>query len=823
MKTVRLLAATCFLFFTDLPNARADSSIEVLVDPPTLNLSGPNSRYHLLVHEKLADGSITDLSRSAKYVSQDNKIASVSPIGLVRGLGDGKTSIQIEARGRTLTVPVTIANANQPRSVHFENDIVPLLGRYGCNASGCHGKAEGQNGFKLSVFGFDPAADYNALLKEGRGRRVMPSAPERSLILTKAAGQVAHGGGLRIPAGSEAFETLRAWIASGAPLGDPAAPRVESIRIEPPQRVLGLHSGQQLRVVARYSNGRQADVTSLARFQTNNEVVAVVGSEGLVQTADVPGEAVVMAAFMNEVANFQVMVPRPKSGDFPNLKANNFIDPLVDTKLKKLNIISSGPADDYTFVRRVYIDIIGTLPTPDEVRKFVKDTAADKRAKLVDKLLERPEYGDYWALKWADLLRVERGALGHKRAYAYYRWIRESFENNKPYDQFVRELLTAEGPIDEVPAANFYRVANKPGDAANSVTQVFLGIRIACAECHHHPYDRWAQDDYYRMSAFFAPLSVAKVAGVEALMGDGNSQARNPRSGETLTASPLGARVHLPTPATNLVGIKLLVSDGKGDQRKQLAEWLVSPRNPWFSRNLVNRYWSEFFGRGIIDPVDDVRATNPPSNPELLDALAKHFDDVNYDLKKLIKTIVLSRTYQTSSKPNDTNTRDEQNFSRYLFRKPEAEVLLDMICQTLGVAEKFEGMPLGTRAIQLWDSKTKNYFLKSTGRPSRATVCECERQKEPNLAAVLHILNSDTVNSKLRHENGTVARLARTINDDDTLIEEMYLLFFGRPPTENEKLPVRKHIQQVGAGNRQRSIEDIAWAFINSKEFLFNR
>ena len=818
---IRLLSTLIALAALTSP-LQAEVTAVIAADPPALTLSGPNARQYLLIHETLPDGTIVDLTRSAKYTAKDDKIAAVSAAGLVRGLADGQTTIQVEARGRMLTVPVRVMNSTQVRQFHFENDIVPLLGRFGCNSSGCHGKAEGQNGFKLSVFGFDAAADYSALLKEGRGRRVLPSTPERSLILTKASGQVAHGGGLRIPANSEAYATLRGWIAAGAPIGSASAPRVENIRIEPAERVLALHSGQQLRVMARYSDGRDVDVTSLARFQTNNETVAVVGSEGFVHTADVPGEAAIMAAFMNEVASFRVMVPQVKSGDFPKLKTNNFIDPLVDAKLKKLNIIPSEPVDDYTFVRRVYLDIIGTLPTPDEVRKFAKDPVADKRTRLVDVLLERPEYADYWALKWADLLRVDRGVLGHKRAYAYYRWIRESIGENKLYDQFARELVTAEGLIDEVPAANFYRVASKPGDAANSLSQVFLGIRITCAECHHHPYDRWGQDDYHRMSAFFAPVSASKVGGADALLAAGDSLARNPRSGLTLTASPLGVRVDAPTAAGQLLGIKQLAVDGKGDQRKVLAEWLVSPRNPWFARNLVNRYWSEFFGRGIVDPVDDVRATNPPSNPELLDALAKHFDEVNYDLKKLIRTIVLSRTYQTSSKPNDANAKDEQNFSRSLFRRPDAEVIHDMITHTLGVPEKFEGMPLGTRAIQLWDNKTKSYFLKTFGRPSRSTVCECERAVEPNLASALHLLNSDALSSKLQHENGMVARFARTFNNDDDLIEEMYLLFYSRLPGNEEKQKVREYIQKVGAGNRRRSIEDVAWAFVNTKEFLFN-
>ena len=801
---------------------RADAPIaEVVADPPTLTLNGPNARYSLLIHGKTADGNFVDLTRAAKYRSKKPAVAAVTLAGLVRGVGDGEAAVVVEAAGRTLTVPVRVAGSGRPRSYHFVNDVEPLFGRFGCNASGCHGKAEGQNGFKLSVFGFDPPADYAALVKEARGRRIFPAAPEHSLLLLKASGGAAHGGGNRIPAGSEAYETIRGWIAAGAPVGDPNEPSVASIRVEPGERVLRMRGQQQLRVVARYADGREVDVTRHARFQCNNEAVALVSADGLVTAGDVPGEAAVMASFANEVSVFRLIVPRAERVAFPKLPANNFIDPLVDAKLRKLNVVPSGACDDAEFLRRVYLDVIGTLPTADEARKFLADKSPDRRAKLVDSLLERPEYADYWALKWADVLRVDRAVLGHRRAYAYYRWVRESIAANKPFDRFARELVTAEGPLDEVAPANFYRVTGKPGESANTLSQVFLGVRIACAECHHHPFDRWAQNDYYGMAAFFTPVGVRKVGPDDALLATGDFTARNPRSGENVSALPLGDRKpELPLPLL-LLGAKRPPVAATGDRRLELAEWMTRPENPFFARNLANRYWAHFLGRGLVEPIDDVRATNPPTNPELLDALAKHVVESKYDLKQLIRTITASRAYRTSAKPNATNTKDEQNYSRALLKRVDAEVLLDMVCQTTGVPEKFPGVPSGYRAVQLWDSKVNHYFLKLFGRPSRVSACECERNAEPNVAQVLHFLNSPEVQAKLSHEAGTVAKLVRRHADDGRLVEELYLTFYARFPDDREKAVGVAHLRKDPSKRRQAA-EDLAWSLLNSLEFVFN-
>lgn len=819
-------AALFFTFsFLLLPsvNAAEQSIVDVTVDPATVSLAGSHAYYTLLVHGKTKEGRLVDLTRDAHFVSSDAQVASVSEAGVVRARGDGGTNIVVETAGRTLKVKVQVVGTTQPRRFNFENDIIAILSRFGCNSSGCHGKAEGQNGFKLSVFGFDPPADFAALTKEGRGRRVFPGSPEHSLLLSKSAGVVPHGGGLRIQRGSNDYETLRGWIAAGMPFGADTDPRVDSIRVEPRERLLDMHGQQQLRVIARYSDGRDLDVTAHAKFQSNNDTLAVVSATGLVHAGDVPGDVAVMAAFMGAVDVFRALVPRAetiaKYGDFP---AGNFIDPLVFRKMQKLNIAPSELASDAEYLRRVYLDVIGTLPTADEARRFLTDQRADRRARLVDELLQRPEFADYWALKWADLLRVDRQALGHKRAYSYYKWIRESLAANKPLDQFARELVTAEGPLAEVGPANFYKVVPVAGDAASALSQVLLGVRITCAQCHHHPYDRWSQTDYYGMQAFFAPVSVKATSAGEMLMTSGDPPTKHPRTGAPIFAHALGTQ--MPEPAKTEGAGKTQGaprSANPSDRRIALADWLTSPTNPWFARNLTNRAWAHFLGRGLVEPVDDVRDTNPPSNPELLDALAKHLIASKYDFKQLIRTITASRVYQLSSRPNDTNERDEQNYSRAVFKRLDAEVLFDMVCQTTGVPERFEGVPPGARAIQLWDSKVKHYFLKIFGRPQRVSACECERVTEPGVAQILHIMNSPAIHAKLGHDLGSVERLSRLKTDDAQLVDELYLTFFSRFPSEKEKTTAVSYLRKDPAERRQAA-EDLAWSMLNSLEFVFN-
>ena len=801
--------ALIFLAILAQPLLAQEGAIELIVDPGVAQLRGPQAVYSLLVTGKSRDGQLVDLTHTAKYQSLKPAVAKVSALGVIHAIADGKTEIVVEAAGKTAKVAVNIQGTQEPRVYHFENDIMPLFSRFGCNSAGCHGNSGGQNGFKFSVFAFDPLADFNALVKEARGRRIMPAAPESSLLLAKPSGRLPHGGGIRIQEGSTEYELLRGWIAAGTPFGDPLASRIVAVRVEPKERVLRMKGQQQIRVIARHADGREIDVTAHARYQSNQDSFASVSAEGLVAVNATPGEVAIMASYANCVDTFRAIVPRPDViANYPPFPESNFIDRHVIAKLKKLNIAPSELCDDSTYLRRVYLDVIGTLPTAEEARRFLADKRANKRELLVDELLERPEFADYWALKWADTLRVDRQILGQKRAYAYYRWIRESIAVNKPFDRFARELLTAEGPLEETGPANFYKVVTKPGETASTLSQVLLGVRIACAECHHHPYDRWSQTDYFGMTAFFTPVSLRPSPRGESIQVQGDPVTKHPRTGEAIQPYALATKMPDKAPP--------------GDRRIVLAEWMTSPANPWFARNLANRVWAHMLGRGLVEPIDDVRDTNPPSNPELLDALAKHVVETKFDVKQLIRAIAKSRTYQLSSKPNVSNEKDEMNYSRSLFRRLDAEVMLDMVSQTLGVPEKFGGTPPGTRAIQLWDSKVTHYFLKLYGRPQRATACECERNHEPSVSQVLHLLNSPEIHAKLTHERGNIARWVREKKSDTELVDEIYLTFYSRLPDDGERKTSLRHLERNGSQRRQAA-EDLAWTLMNTLEFVFKR
>jgi len=697
--------------------------------------------------------------------------------------------------------------AGEGEGVDFAHDVLPLMSRLGCNASACHGKAEGQNGFKLSVFGNDPKADRDAIVNQSRGRRIMPSAPEESLLLRKASAEIPHAGGPRMKRNSPEYGVLRDWIAGGAPYALSAKADVTQVRVEPPEQIMGFHQSQPLKVVATFSDGTERDVTWLSVFHSNNAALAEVDESGVVSTGTSVGQAAIMGRYLGRIAIFQAAVPRPG----PAVAATtgdgfNVIDDLVGSNLRKMNLQPSELADDATFLRRVSLDVIGRLPTPDEARRFLASTEPDKRRRVVDALLELPEYANYWSLKWADLLRVDRLALGYRDAHAYYEWIHDSVASDKPLDAFARELLLAEGPLTEQPAGDFYKVAKKPGEMAAEISQVFLGIRITCAECHQHPYDRWTQRDYHGMRAFFEQVSYKKLDGAEALIIQGNPKVQHPRTKEIINAYPLGADMPDATP--------------DGDRRVGLAQWMTSPENPWFAHNMANRIWAHFFGRGIVEPVDDVRATNPPSNPALLDALTKHLVDYQFDAKALIRLVVASRTYQLSSKPNATNEDDAQNFSRSLFRRLPAEALLDAVCDVTGVPEKFAGVPIGTRAVELWDNQQQHYFLKLFGRPARATPCECERSAGASISQALHLMNSPNLQDKLAHEGGRMAHLA-TLTDDNRVVEELYLACYSRLPDDGEKKYAVSHLASH-ASERRKAIEDLAWSLMNSLEFTFN-
>jgi len=699
------------------------------------------------------------------------------------------------------------AMAGRPQ-IDFVHDVAPVLSRLGCNGSACHGKAEGQNGFKLSIFENDPEADYFAIVKQARGRRVMFAAPDASLLLQKAVAEVPHTGGPRTRAGSREYAVLRDWIAGGAPFRVAGRSEVKALRMDPAREVMGFNQRRPLRVIASYSDGREEDVTWLAMFHSNNTGLADADENGVVLTGAAVGQATLMARFSGQTATFQATIPRPGARvEFPDHAGFNGLDSLVDANLRRMNLSPSAVADDAEFLRRVYLDIIGRLPTAAEARAFLAEASEGKCARLVETLLAAPEYAAFWALKWADLLRVDRLALSPEEAFAYYSWIRDAVAANKPLDAFARELLTAEGPLKEQPAGYFYKVAKKSGEMAASASQVLLGVRITCAECHQHPYDRWTQRDYHGMRGFFEQIKYKKLADGEALVAEGNPVINHPRTKEVVHPYALGTA--MPEKVS------------EGDRRHALAEWLIAPENPWFARNLANRLWAHFLGRGVIEPVDDLRSTNPPSNPELLDALARHLVEQRFDAKALIRFITASRTYQLASQPNETNAGDEQNFSRALFRRLPAEVLMDAVCDVTGVPEKFAGVPLGSRAVELWDSQQQHYFLKLFGRPMRATACDCERSTGASISQALHLMNSPALQAKLAHGGGAIARLVANHADDGDLVDELYLASFSRFPSKEEKSNAGQHLA-AHSGQRRQAAEDLAWSLLNSLEFVFN-
>ena len=788
----------------------------ITTSPTVVELRGPAETYSILVHGRNettahrqgASAAEFDLTHAASFRSLAPDVLAVTEQGVIRGVAGGEGIVEVEVAGRRRHVRVSVTQFDKPREFHFQDDVLPIITRFGCNSSACHAKAEGQNGFKLSVFGYDSEADYDAMVKQLRGRRIAIAAPDLSLLLLKAANQVPHGGGRRFDLDSWAYATLRGWIQAGGPVGRSDAPTVESVFITPSGRRLRMGATQQLQVVATYSDGHKVDVTSLAKYQSNNEGLADVDEFGRVTVGKVPGQVAIMANYQNQVSVFLALIPRTDTGDeFPELAENNFIDTLVYDKLRDLNIAPSEPATDSDFLRRVYLDVIGTLPTSAEANRFLADKRPDKRSRLVDELLRRPEYATYWALKFSDLLRVDRDLLGHRGAYEYHRWIRQSLASNKPLDRFTYEILTAEGPANEAPQGGLFKAVKEPGKRASTVSQVFLGVRIECAQCHHHPFDRWSQNDYYGMADFFAQLQTKTSPQGESLLTAGNPETKHPRTGETVFAYALGTPMPKRAPS--------------GDRRLVLAQWLTAPENPWFAHNFANRLWAHFMERGLVEPVDDFRDTNPPSNAELLDALAGHLVETGFDLKALMRTITSSSVYQLSASPNSTNKRDEQNYSRALLKPLDAEVLLDALCQTTGIPEKFPGITAGLRAIELWDSQAHHDFLSLFGRPDRKSACECERVNEPTVGQVLHLMNSSRIDNKLSHDGGVVSRLERENADDGKLVHALYLNFFSRYATPEEHKVATEHMA-AGSQQRRQAAVDLAWSLLNSLEFALN-
>jgi hypothetical protein len=707
----------------------------------------------------------------------------------------------------------------------FERDIQPILTKAGCNAGACHGKARGQNGFQLSLLAYDHDFDYNALVTEARGRRVFPASPENSLLLKKATGQVPHGGGKKLPADGPDYRTLLNWVTAGAPRTPADAPKIVKITVSPPSKVMAFRETHQLRVTAHFSDGSTEDVTRLAAFSSSESVYAAVDANGLVTAGPIPGEAAIMARFMEKFVVCTVLIPMPgavHADVYTKLPRQNFIDGHAWAKLQQLRITPSAPAGDATFHRRAFLDVIGRLPTPDETRAFLADTDPKKREKLIDALLARPEYADFWANKWTDLLRPNPYHVGMKATYNLDQWLRQSFRENKPYDRFVRELIAAKGSTFTNGAVVMYRDRRDPAEITTMVSQLFLGVRLDCAKCHHHPFEVWGQDDFYSFAAFFGRIGRKGVGisapisgGEEAVyLGDGTGGRRR---GGGAVKHPLTGKEMTPTP---LLGQPLDI-DPEKDPRDVLAEWVTAPQNPYFARVIVNRVWADLMGRGIVDPVDDLRATNPPSNPELLDALAVDFRKNGCDLKKLIKTIATSYVYGLSTTPNDRNVGDTRNYSRHYRQRLRAEVLLDMVSDVTGVPETFDAMPPGSRAMEVWTARSQSPFLDSFGRPDPNQDPPCERTTDTTVVQALHLMNSPNLHRKVTADTGRCAELAKGKKTPAELADELYLLAYCRLPSDTERAAAVKRFEKPGATRRQAA-EDLLWALVNTPEFVFN-
>jgi hypothetical protein len=780
------------------------------VFPPVVHLDGPDDEQHLGILGEYTDGRRWDLTREAAFAVASDRVAAVDRAGSVHPQGDGATTVVIRAGDKQVTVPVQVRGARIERPVNFTREVVPVLTKAGCNQGACHGGLHGKGGFRLSLLGYDPAFDYGQIVQSAEGRRVVLSEPDRSILLLKPSLVMEHGGSERFKVDSAPYNLLLRWLEDGAPAPRPDDALVTDLEIWPPARILVPGEQQQLFVRATWSDGRSRDVSDTAQFDALNDSVASVSRDGLV-TAHGPGETHIMVRFGGQARVVQMTLPygHPTTG---RIAISNFVDEKLASKWRALGLSPSPLSTDTEFLRRVYLDTIGTLPTPAEVKAFLADRRKDKRDRAIDAALERPEFVDFWALKWGDLLRINRDQLNEKGMWSFTNWVRAQLRENRPVDEFARDIITAEGSTFTDGPANFYRTANNPPDWAEATAQVFLGVRMQCARCHHHPFEKWTQEDYYGLAAFFTRL------------GTKNSQEFGLFGQERIVYLRPAGEQYLPGKGTLVKPHPLdgPPMDDPFDRRRMLAEWLTVPDNPFFARNIVNRFWGYFMGRGLVEPLDDMRVTNPPNNPDLLDALAKDFVQHHYDLKHLMRTILTSRSYQLSAAETAANEVDAANvfFTRYTVKRLSAEQLADALDFVTGTRERYQGLPAGTRAIQLPDTSVRSFLLDVFGRPPRQITCECERRAQPNIAQALHLLNGPDLNRKISAPTGRIEQLFKLRTPLPAVIDDLYLATLSRPPTKQETAKAREWIAQ--AGSAKEGAQDLLWSLLNSREFLFN-
>ena len=797
----------------DTPADPAIVSIEAF--PNKISLETAADFHRVIVIARMKDTSTHDITRQSKLSLADESIARLDG-NLLTPKANGETILKIQYRGLSTEVPLIVKDVEKARPVSFQLDVMPVLTAAGCNTGSCHGSARGQDGFHLSLYGFDPKGDHFRLTTEMAGRRINLALPEESLMITKSTGAVPHTGGKLFKEGSPFYETLVGWIRDGAKFDEGDIAQPIGIEIRPAQVVMtGSDIQIPFTVRAMYSDGSDRDVSTLTTFSSSNDNSVKMDASTGVATSAERGEAFLLGRFHTFTEGSQaIVVPADSKYERPAYEPFNYIDTLVAEKLNKLRILPSGLASDEAFLRRAFLDVVGLPPTLEERKKFMEDNRPNKRDHLIDDLLSRKEFTEMWVMKWAELMQIRTvqnggNSVSYKAALNYYEWLRERIANNMPFNKLVVELLGAKGGTFDSPATNFFQMEEDVLKLTENVAQVFMGTRIQCAQCHNHPFDRWTMDDYYRFAAFFAQVKRKPAEDPrERVVFDGGGEIQHPVTKQNMEPKFLG-------------GPKPDIQKGT-TRRESVASWLASPENPWFARNVVNIVWDHYMGVGIVEPVDDVRVSNPPSNPELLDALAEKFVSYNYDFKKLVRDICTSRTYQLSTETNATNESDTRNFSKAMIRRVRAEVLLDSISQVTNTQEKYKGLPKGARAVQIADGNTTNYFLTTFGRATRATVCSCEVKMEPNLSQALHLINGETAHQRIQ-QGKIIDTLLAEKKSPAEIIDALFLTTLTRSPTNEEQTKLLAAVNEGKTPKAQKMIlEDVFWALLNSKEFIFN-
>ncbi|MBI1900612.1 MAG: DUF1549 domain-containing protein [Planctomycetia bacterium] len=797
--------SSCLVFCAGSLAQAQIAKLEVF--PPDVQLTTKADRQTYVVMATTPDGVTQDVTAQATVTPANAALVKIEK-ATVYPVADGETTLAVAFGGQTVSVPVVVKEAAADRAISFKLDVMPVFMRTGCNTGSCHGAARGKDGFMLSLFGYDPDGDHFRLTREQATRRINLAVPEECLLIEKCTGDVPHTGGKRFDKGGEHYQTLVRWLAAGAPADSGQVATVTAVELYPPRMVLqGQGTTQPMVVRAKYSDGTDRDVTHLAVFLTNNDNSADITPEGLI-TADNRGEAFVMARFNTFTVGSQVIVlPKDLQYTKPNEPAVNYIDELVNAKLHDLRILPSEICSDEVFIRRVTLDVTGVLPTEEEYNAFVADQDPAKRAKLVDKLLTRKEFSEIWAMKWAELLMIRTtNQVSYKSMFLYYNWLTERISKDVPLNKMVQELLAASGGTFTSPATNFYQIERDTLKTSENVVQVFMGIRVQCAQCHNHPFDRWTMNDYYSFAAFFSQI--------------GRKQGEDPReiivfnAGGGEVTHPVGGRVMPP----KFLGGPQPDTAGK-DRRELLAQWITSPENPYFATSVANRVWSHFLGKGIVEPIDDVRVSNPATNPALFNTLGQKLIAYNYDFKQLVRDICNSRAYQRSTSRNESNASDDVNFAHAAFRRIRAESLLDCISEVTETKDKFQGLPLGARAVQIANGSTSTYFLTTFGRSDRDTVCACEVSTDPTLSQALHLINGETTENKIRG-GGAIAKMLQAGKKPEEVITSLYVRSLSRKPSPGEMEKLLAAIKDEP--DPTKALEDVFWALLNSREFMFN-